>query len=62
MRKPWAYMGTIYVCAALIITWLLSALFGGGIGIVQIIFLVINAIIIFLFWSDKGTKQAFGRA
>jgi hypothetical protein len=45
---------------AYIVITVLQALAGGGLGIFQIVFIVISGAIIYFFYTDEGTKRTLG--
>ncbi len=61
MRQRWAYFLTIALNAIYIVVAVLG-MFDGGLGTQGILSIVINAVIIAVFFRDAETRAAFGRA
>ncbi len=57
-RKPWARMGTVIVVGLSLVVSVVTAL--GSIGLLQIAFIVIDGIIIYLFLNDPRIKAELG--
>ncbi len=57
-KQPWARMGTIVVVAISLITSLMFVF--GGSGLLQVLFVIIDAVIIYLFLNDPRIKAELG--
>ncbi len=61
LTKPWAYLGALVVNGAVIVLQLLG-LFTGGLNILNVVFIVLSGVAIYLLLTDEPTKQVFGQA
>ena len=59
--KPWSWMLTIVLFGILIVIQVLTWL-TGGFGIVGLIWVVISAVIIYLFYTNADVKRTLGKA
>jgi hypothetical protein len=57
-RKPWARMGTVIVVGISLVVSIVTAL--GSVGLMQIAFIVIDGVIIYLFLNDPRIKAELG--
>jgi hypothetical protein len=57
-KKPWSRMGTVIVVGIGLVVSVLTAL--GSVGILQILFIVIDGVIIYLFLNDPRIKAELG--
>jgi hypothetical protein len=57
-KKPWSRMGTVIVVGIGLVVSILTAL--GSVGILQILFIVIDGVIIYLFLNDPRIKAELG--
>ena len=57
-KKPWSRMGTVIVVGISLVVSVLTAL--GSVGLLQIAFIVIDAVIIYLFLNDPRIKAELG--
>lgn len=59
--KPWSWMLTLVLYGINVVLTLIGWLGGGGFTILSLILLVINIIIIYLFWTNAEVKQTLGQ-
>jgi hypothetical protein len=57
-KKPWARMGTVIVVGISLVVSVLTAL--GSVGLLQIAFIVLDVVIIYLFLNDPRIKAELG--
>lgn len=58
--KPWAWMLTIVLYGASALLAVLGFL-NGGITILNVVFLAIDLVIVYLFWTSEEVKRALGK-
>lgn len=58
-RAPWARMGVVVAGGIHVLVSLIGLLTGGG-GIFSILWLVVDALIVYAFYSDAGIKAELG--
>lgn len=58
--KPWSWMLTIVLYAALIVIQVVSAL-SGGFGILSLVWIVVAGAIVYLFYTNADIKRALGK-
>lgn len=60
--KPWSWMLTLVLYGINVVLTVLQLLTNGqGFSILSLVFLVINVVILFLFWTNREVKQTLGQ-
>ncbi|MBX3062912.1 MAG: hypothetical protein KF726_08045 [Anaerolineae bacterium] len=59
-RKPWAHTLAVVAGTVEVVRELLGLFFGGG-GILSLVFLVVSAFLVYVFYADSGIRAELGK-